>query len=131
MGKLLVLLLIIVPALEVGILVLAGNSLGVIPTVLLIITTGLIGAWLAKREGTQVLRTAQLQMQNGEVPSGLVLDGICILVGGVLLLTPGFLTDLLGFILIIPYTRATMKGLFQKIFERLVKNGNVVISRRR
>ncbi|SFE68453.1 FxsA family protein [Alteribacillus iranensis] len=131
MGKWIVLLLIVVPALEIGILILSGNLIGVWPTVLLIIITGVLGAWLAKREGTQAIRTAQLRMQNGEVPSGLLLDGICILVGGVVLLTPGFITDAIGFLLLIPYSRSFFKAILQRLFDTLVKSGRFVFINRR
>ncbi|MFC5712758.1 FxsA family protein [Thalassorhabdus alkalitolerans] len=131
MGKILVLLLIIVPALEIGVLLLSGNYLGVWPTVLLVILTGVLGAWLAKREGLQTIRTAQLQMQQGEVPSNLILDGLCILVGGVVLLTPGFITDAIGFLLLIPFTRGYFKGVFQRVFSKLTQSGNIVFIRRK
>ncbi len=120
------LLLIIVPALEIGLLVLSGNAIGVWPTILLIILTGILGAWLAKKEGLNTIRTAQLQMQNGEVPGKLVLDGICILVGGAVLLTPGFITDAVGFFLLIPYTRAIIKALLERIFAKLIQNGSII-----
>ncbi|MFB4163002.1 FxsA family protein [Alteribacillus sp. JSM 102045] len=131
MGKWFVLLLIVVPALEIGILILSGNTIGIWPTILLIILTGILGAWLAKREGLHTIRTAQVQMQNGEVPGGLVLDGICILIGGAVLLTPGFITDAIGFFLLIPYTRGMIKALLQKIFAKLIQNGNIVYYRRK
>ncbi|HZG60800.1 MAG TPA: FxsA family protein [Anoxybacillus sp.] len=107
--KLLVSLLIVIPALEIALLVLSGSVLGVWPTVGLIIATGVMGAWLAKREGTETIRQAKQELMYGRIPNEAVLDGICILVGGVVLLTPGFITDLLGFILLIPFTRRWIK----------------------
>ncbi|WP_026690643.1 FxsA family protein [Alteribacter aurantiacus] len=131
MGKLFLLLLIVVPALEIGVLVLSGNTIGIIPTILLIIATGILGAALAKKEGLNAIRTAQMQTTQGQVPSGVLLDGICILVGGVVLLTPGFITDALGFFLLIPQTRAIFKGFLQRMFERSIRSGNVVFYRGR
>ncbi|WP_026701407.1 FxsA family protein [Salibacterium aidingense] len=131
MGRWFVLLLIVVPALEIGVLILSGNIIGVWPTILLIILTGLLGAWLARKEGLETIRTAQLQMQNGEVPGSLVLDGLCILVGGAVLLTPGFITDLIGFFLLIPYTRGIVKAMLQKLFKNLIQNGNLIFIQRR
>ncbi|MCD8508663.1 MAG: membrane protein FxsA [Bacillus sp. (in: Bacteria)] len=125
MGKLFFLLIIIVPALEIWVLILSGNMIGVIPTILLIILTGILGAALAKREGLNAIRTAQLQASQGMVPGSVMLDGVCILVGGVVLLTPGFITDAFGFFLLIPQTRAIFKGFLQRLFERMIKNGNV------
>lgn len=126
MGKLLLLLLIIVPAMEIGVLILSGNTIGVIPTILLIILTGILGAALAKKEGLNAIRTAQLQASQGQVPGSVLLDGVCILVGGVVLLTPGFITDAMGFLLLIPQTRAIFKGFLQKMFYHMVKNGSAV-----
>ncbi|UOE93421.1 MULTISPECIES: FxsA family protein [Bacillaceae] len=131
MYRILVLLLIIIPAAEIAVLILSGNYLGFWVTVGLVILTGVIGAWLAKKEGLHTLRVAQLQMQNREVPSGIILDGLCILVGGVLLLTPGFITDFIGFYLLIPKTRGTVKALMVKAFQKLIQNGSFVIISRK
>jgi UPF0716 protein FxsA len=107
--KMLMFLLIVVPALEIALLVLSGNVIGIWPTVALIIATGVVGAWLAKRQGAETIRQAKQELMYGRIPSEAVLDGICILIGGVVLLTPGFITDLLGFLLLIPSTRAFIK----------------------
>ncbi|GAE34115.1 FxsA family protein [Halalkalibacter akibai] len=131
MFRLLLLLIIIVPALEIAVLILSGNVLGVWPTILLIIATGVLGAWLAKKEGLQAIRLAQLQAQQGQLPSGVLLDGICILIGGVVLLTPGFITDAIGFFLLIPKTRTYAKALLLKLFHTMIKNGNFIVVNRR
>ncbi|WLR50192.1 FxsA family protein [Bacillus tianshenii] len=122
--------LIIVPALEIGLLIFSGNTLGAWPTILLIILTGVIGAWLAKKEGLEILRLAQLQMQRGELPGEAVFDGICVLVGGVVLLTPGFITDALGFFLLIPATRGIAKVGLRKIVKRMIDNGQITMIKR-
>lgn len=127
MFRFLLLLIIVVPALEIAVLLLSGRTIGVWPTILLIIATGILGAWLAKREGLQTIRLAQMQAQQGQLPSGVMLDGICILVGGLVLLTPGFITDAIGFFLLIPQTRTVAKALLLKLFHRLIKNGNFII----
>jgi UPF0716 protein FxsA len=131
MLKIFILLLIVVPALEIGVLVLSGNTIGIPWTILLVIFTGVLGAWLAKREGLHTIRLAQLQLQQGQIPSGVILDGLCILVGGVVLLTPGFITDALGFFLLFPSTRAIAKGFFQKLFNRMLQNGSIIFINRR
>ncbi|MBU9712923.1 FxsA family protein [Evansella tamaricis] len=127
MGRIFFLLLIIVPALEIWVLILSGNYIGIPATILLIILTGILGAALAKKEGLNAIRTAQLQASQGQVPSGVLLDGICILVGGVVLLTPGFITDGIGFFLLFPQTRAIFKGFLRRIFEKKIQSGNVII----
>jgi UPF0716 protein FxsA len=123
------LLLIIVPALEIGLLVLSGQAFGLVPTVLLIITTGILGAYLAKKQGMETLRKAQQDMQYGQLPGDAIIDGLCILVGGVVLLTPGFITDAIGFLLLLPPTRKMFKPFIYKLFKRWINNGNVIIYR--
>jgi UPF0716 protein FxsA len=123
------LLLIIVPAFEIGLLVLSGQAIGLVPTVLLIITTGILGAYLAKKQGMEALRKAQQDMQYGQLPGDAIIDGLCILVGGVVLLTPGFITDAIGFLLLLPPTRKMFKPFIYKLFKRWINNGNVIIYR--
>ncbi|BCB05110.1 FxsA family protein [Bacillus sp. KH172YL63] len=123
------LLLIIVPALEIGLLVLSGQAFGLIPTVLLIISTGILGAYLAKKQGIETLRRAQREAQYGQLPGDAIMDGLCILVGGVVLLTPGFITDAIGFLLLLPTTRSMFKPFIYRLFKRWINNGNVIIYR--
>ncbi|MEI2664687.1 FxsA family protein [Rossellomorea sp. LJF3] len=123
------LLLIIIPALEIGLLVLSGQAIGLVPTVLLIITTGILGAYLAKKQGIETIRKAQRDMQYGQMPGEAIMDGLCILVGGILLLTPGFVTDSFGFLLLLPPTRRMFKPFFFRLFKRWINKGNVIIYR--
>ena len=101
MGKLL-LLFIIVPAVELGLLIQVGIYLGTWPTLALIVFTGIVGAYLARRQGLSVLTCAQEQMDRGEHPAGSLADGVMILVAGALLMAPGILTDAFGFSLLVP-----------------------------
>ncbi|WP_163101252.1 FxsA family protein [Peribacillus alkalitolerans] len=127
--KYLLLFLIIVPAAEIAILLTAGNTIGVLPTILLIIATGIAGSYLAKQQGLEVIRQAQRQMQYGQMPGNTIIDGICILVGGVLLLTPGFISDSMGFILLLPPTRAMIRPVIVRIFRKMIDKGNIKIIR--
>lgn len=124
-------ILIIVPAIELGLLILLGKSIGIIPTILMIILTGVIGLLLAKKEGMNTIRLTQMQLARGEIPSDVLLDGICILMGGLLLLAPGFLTDFVGLYLIIPFTRGSVKVLLIKLFQRLISRRNMIFFTRR
>ncbi|MFE8703737.1 FxsA family protein [Cytobacillus sp. FJAT-54145] len=123
------LLLIIVPAAEIGVLLLSGRTLGIWTTITLIIITGIAGAYLAKNQGLETIRKAQRQLQYGQMPGEVILDGICILIGGTLLLTPGFITDTLGFLLLAPPTRKPFKVLLVKAFRNWIEKGNVTIIR--
>ncbi|MEI5905486.1 FxsA family protein [Bacillus spongiae] len=125
----LMLFLIIVPALEIGLLIYSGQALGAPTTILLIIATGVIGAYLAKKQGIQTVKNAQNQLQYGQAPGDAIVDGLCILVGGVVLLTPGFITDAIGFFLLIPVTRKLIKPFILKLFKRWINNRNVIIHR--
>ncbi|MCM3570689.1 FxsA family protein [Neobacillus mesonae] len=121
------LLIVVIPAAEIAVLLLSGKTIGIWPTILLILATGVIGAYLAKREGLQTIRRAQEQMSHGQIPGEAVLDGICILVGGVLLLTPGFITDITGFLLLFPPTRKVFKLLMMNSIRKRIEQGNIKI----
>jgi UPF0716 protein FxsA len=125
----LLILIIIVPAAEMGILLASGQIIGVWPTILLIILTGVIGSYLAKKQGIATYYQLQRQMQTGQLPGDALLDGVCILVGGTLLLTPGFITDILGFLLLFPVTRISFKKLMTNWIQKRIRNGNMKILR--
>lgn len=123
------LFLIIVPALEIAFLLLSGKTIGVLPTIFLLIFTGVLGAYLAKRQGIETIRKAHEQLRYGQIPGDALLDGICILIGGALLLTPGFITDMAGFLLLATPTRKFFKTLLIKSFKRWIEKGTVTIIR--
>lgn len=125
----LALLIIIIPAIDIGVLLVSGKTLGVFPTIALIIVTGVVGAYLAKREGLQTIKRAQEQLAYGQIPGESVLDGICILIGGTLLLTPGFITDLVGFLLLFPPSRKPFKFFMIKALRKRIERGNIKIIR--
>ncbi|KKI91736.1 exlusion protein FxsA [Bacillus sp. SA1-12] len=127
--RLLMLFIIVIPALEIGFLLLSGKTIGVIPTVFLIILTGVIGAWLAKKQGIEAIRNVQQQMQYGQIPSDAIIDGLCILVGGLLLLTPGFITDIAGFLLLFPLSRKKIKPFFISLIRKWIDRNRITIIR--
>jgi len=128
--RFLVLLLIIVPAMEMWLLILSGKTLGAWPTFLLVILTGILGAYLAKKQGMAVLMKAREQLSYGELPAEAILDGICILLGGAVLLTPGFITDATGFFLLFPPTRKLVKPPLAKWLQRFFQNGGFMTIKR-
>lgn len=123
------LFLVIVPAAEIGILLFSGQTIGVWPTILLIIFTGFLGAYLAKKQGLETIRRTQEQLRRGMMPGDAILDGISVLVGGTLLLTPGFVTDILGILLLAPPTRKFFKILMMKAFRNWIDKGNIKVIR--
>lgn len=124
MGKLL-LLFIIVPAVELGLLIQVGKFLGTWPTLALIVFTGILGAYLARLQGLSVVSRAQQQMSRGELPAGSLADGVMILVAGALLMTPGILTDAFGFSLLVPALRSQIKTVILARFRKAVDENRV------
>ena len=107
----LALLFLVVPFVELFVLIQVGQAIGALPTIAILVVDSLIGAWLVKREGLAVLRRAQEQVQRGVVPGTELVDGVLILFAGALMLTPGFLTDVLATILLIPPIRVVVRRL--------------------
>jgi len=126
--KLLVIFLL-VPVLELYILIEAGRIIGVGATLGLIIMTGVAGAWLARSQGLEILQRIQRDTANGEMPAQTLIDGALILVGGLLLLTPGFFTDALGFSFLIPLSRELWRKALSAWMENQVRQGSVTIHR--
>lgn len=131
MFRLLLALIIVVPALEIWLLISIGQYIGPWLTIILIILTGILGAWLAKYQGLEALRNAQQKMSYGQMPGDVIIDGLCILVGGVLLLTPGFISDSIGFFLLIPVTRNIVKPFIIRGIRNRMDMGQFTIINRR
>lgn len=110
----LLLALLVIPALELGIFIWLGGIIGPWWIVTLIILSGILGVSFAKKQGVEVWKQAQQSMNNGQIPRKQIMDGICIFIGAVLLFAPGFMTDLLGLLLIIPWTRQPFIKLMKK-----------------
>ena len=116
----LLLLFTLVPLIELYVLLRIGSRLGVAPTILLVVVTGVVGAQLARREGVRTLRQIQAQLQRGVVPTEGLVDGALILAAGLLLVTPGVLTDAVGFGLLFPLTRAALRQYVRRRLEAAV-----------
>jgi UPF0716 protein FxsA len=117
LGKLL-LLFTVVPVVELYLLITLGQHVGAGPTIALVLVTGLVGAWLAKREGSRVLRSWQEAMARGQAPREGVISSLLVLVGGVLLVTPGVVTDATGLLLLVPWTRRLVADAVRTRVER-------------
>ena len=100
-----------------------GQFLGVFNTLMIVIGTGFLGALLARSQGLRVLQNIQHDLNAGIIPSEGLFDGLFILCGGILLLTPGLLTDSLGFLCLIPYSRNMAKSWTKKRFKRIIEEG--------
>ena len=118
-----------IPLLELYVLIEAGRQIGVLATVLLIFLTGVAGAWLARTQGIEVVRRIQQQLAQGEMPGAVLLDGALILIGGVLLLTPGFCTDLAGFTFLVPATRGFWRKQLSRWAQKNIEQGRIRVHR--
>ena len=127
--KIFILIFILVPVAELGVLLFSGQKIGVWPTLILLIVTGLLGSYLAKKQGINTIRKVQEQIQFGRVPGNEILDGLCVLFGGILLLSPGFLTDILGLILLLPFTRTLIKPFILKLLRKWIDKNTFTIIR--
>ncbi|MDP6372076.1 MAG: FxsA family protein [Vicinamibacterales bacterium] len=121
------LLFIVVPATELALLIEVGARIGTANTLLLIVVTGVLGASLASRQGMGVLRQIQAETAVGRMPAGAIVDGLLIFVAGVVLMTPGLLTDLAGFLCLIPATRRAIKAMVRRRLEQAVRQGRAQV----
>ena len=126
----LILLFTLLPVLELYLLIKIGGYIGAFNTVSIVILTGILGAILAKLEGLRVLRQIQEELAQLRMPADTLLEGMFILVGGILLLTPGFITDILGFLFVIPFTRKFFLLFLKKRIKKMVENGETIVIHR-
>jgi UPF0716 protein FxsA len=124
----LLLLFIVVPAVELVLLIQVGKVIGPLATVGLIIATGVLGAALARRQGLSVLARTRTELAAGRLPADSIGDGLVILLAGALLITPGILTDIFGFLCLIPFTRRLIKAFVWQRLERAVRQGRIHVS---
>lgn len=124
----LLLLFIIVPAIELILLIQIGQWIGTLPTLGLIVFTGMLGAFLTRRQGVQVLTRLRTELQTGQLPAEAIFDGAVILIAGALLLTPGILTDLVGFMCLIPASRRLIRQALWTRLERAMRSGQIYTS---
>ena len=107
----------IIPIIEIYLLIEIGSFFGVLTAITLVILTGFLGAFMARMQGLQTLFRIQKNLREGRMPSGELLDALLIVIAGIVLLTPGFLTDSVGFLLLIPSTRNSIISWLQRQIE--------------
>lgn len=110
----LVVLFLLVPLAELYVIIQVGQAFGALNTIALLILISAIGAWLVKREGMSVWRRFQRQIESGAVPGKEIADGVMVLFAGALLISPGFLSDILGIALLLPPVRAALRGVLMR-----------------
>ncbi len=110
--------LLVVPIAELWVILQVADRVGVLNTIGLLILVSILGGWLLKQQGAATWRRLQETLRRGQMPTVEAIDGALILFGGALLLTPGFLTDLVGLALIFPPTRASLRGVFRRFVKK-------------
>jgi UPF0716 protein FxsA len=123
---LLVLIFIVVPLAELYVIIQVGGIIGVIPTLLLLLADALLGSMLLRHQGRSAWIQFNRALAENRLPHKEVFDGILIILGGALLITPGFITDIFGFILLIPPTRAIVRGITSRIVRRRMSVGATI-----
>lgn len=111
-------LFILLPLAELYVIVQVGYAIGIWPTLAILLIDGFLGAWLARSQGRAVWQRFNAQMAAGKVPAREIVDGAMIILGGALLLSPGFITDIFGILLLLPPARAIWRGILKRIAGR-------------
>ncbi len=124
----LIALFIGLPVVELALLFKVHDFMGWGSTILLVLLTGVIGATLVRRQGIAILFKIQHEMAQGNLPAPQMIDGIMILLAGALLITPGLITDSVGFALLIPLVRESLRGWLRKKLEQKARNGYIQVN---
>lgn len=124
MVLLLALVFLVVPIIELAVIIRVGSDIGALNTIGLLVLMSVAGGWLMRREGIGILQRIQASLAAGGVPGSELVDGVLILFAGALLLTPGFLTDLVGMSLLLPPVRAIVRRILARRFRARVLPGS-------
>ncbi len=117
----------LIPMIELALLIKIGSIIGTQYTILIVILTAVIGAYMVKLEGLGIVYRIQKNMNEGVFPGEELIDGMMVLVAGAVLLTPGFFTDILGFLLVFPFTRKYIKGIVVRYIKSKTSSGDIEI----
>lgn len=120
---------IIVPVIEIYLLIEVGSRIGTLNTIIIIFLTAIIGASMVQHQGLGVMRRIQQNINDGVSPAEEMVNGMMLIIAGVLLITPGFFTDAIGFLIVIPFTRNLIKKIARRIIEKKVSSGVIHIKR--
>lgn len=115
---------------EIAIFIVVGNWLGILSTLLLIVLASLFGAMLTKKQGLESVQNIQNSIRRGEPPGQAMIDAFLVFLGGVLFLLPGFLTDIIAFTLVLPWTRRLYKPMILEWIRKKMKNSEMIIIQR-
>jgi UPF0716 protein FxsA len=115
------------PIIELALLIQVHGRVGFVPTLLLVLLTGVAGAALVRRQGLAILLQIQREVSAGNIPAPQMMDGVMILVAGALLVTPGLITDTVGFLLLVPYIRTLIRSWLKRRLEERIQSGYIQV----
>lgn len=127
LAPLVLLTFLLVPIVEVWLIVSVGNWIGALPTIAILVGEAVLGAWLMRREGAKAWRALNQSVASGKLPGGELLDPVLIVVGGILVMLPGFFTDIFGLVFLLPFTRPLARGLLQLFITRRAARSGINI----
>lgn len=119
----------LIPVIEIAILIKAGSVIGVVNTIVIVLLTAFVGAYLARMEGLETMNRLRMSMNEGRMPAEELMDAFIIFAAGAVLLTPGFLTDIFGLLLLFPPSRNAFKRWLRVKFDQWTKSGKIHIHR--
>ena len=122
----LLLIFIMIPIIEIAVLLKLDNAIGLGQTIFLIFVTGIIGAWLVRQQGISIIFQIRKELTNGKIPAKQMIDGVMVLIAGAVLITPGLITDIVGFLLLIPYTRNFIRKWIRFKFEKYINSTHII-----
>lgn len=125
--KWLILAFIVIPTAELALLIYSGQLFGFLPTISIILITGIGGVYLAKRQGMKAWQELRTRMNTMETPGNALIDNVCIFFGGILLILPGFITDIAGILLLFSWPRNLIRPFILRWIYKKMKNGQIVM----
>ena len=120
----LLIIFIILPIIEISIFIQVGGFVGTFNTILIIFLTAAVGVYFVRQQGFRTFQKIAVELQNQQIPVQGMFDGLVILISGILLVTPGFLTDIIGFLGLIPQTRILLLGIIKNLFLQRYSNAH-------
>tara|TARA_B100000902_G_C26868578_1_gene696609 strand:- start:83 stop:559 length:477 start_codon:yes stop_codon:yes gene_type:complete len=118
---------LLVPAIELYLIIEVSHQIGFGNTLIGLVFISVIGAWMVKREGLEIIRKTQIELVNGKLPGKQIVEGLLILLAGVLMLTPGFATDAIGLLLLFPLTRIMLRSFLTRRFVKKIEKGEAFL----
>ena len=126
MGGKILFLIPFIAIVEIFLIVKIGGAIGFLPTVSIVLCTGMTGVWLLRQQGFKLITQLNNRLNQGQLPATELLEGVALMIGGVMLVTPGFLTDISGFCLLLPWTRKMLISRLSSVLEKQIQSGSNV-----